>query len=197
MYRIFTFREFKSIHKGKTAILHLRFGTEKNRRLGSKKARYNRAFRKRHLFCLHILARKEGFEPSRGFWPPTPLAGEPLRPLGYFRRYGYLAERVGFEPTDAFTSPVFKTGAFNRSAISPDNEFTSNSQTQELYYHIEVLFVNIKYENFHRISCWINSEILDSDIRSVCSVLPTPLLNSIHRIVMRYVNHFTLSNQKE
>lgn len=64
-----------------------------------------------------------------------------------------LAERVGFEPTDAFTSPVFKTGAFNRSAISPDNEFTSNSQTQELYYHIEVLFVNIKYENFHRISC--------------------------------------------
>ena len=61
-----------------------------------------------------------------------------------------LAERVGFEPTDAFTSPVFKTGAFNRSAISPDNEFTSNSQTQELYYHIEVLFVNIKYENFHR-----------------------------------------------
>ena len=30
-----------------------------------------------------------------------------------------LAERVGFEPTDAFTSPVFKTGAFNHSAISP------------------------------------------------------------------------------
>ena len=45
--------------------------------------------------------------------------------------YYSLAERVGFEPTDAFTSPVFKTGAFNRSAISPDNEFTSNSQTQE------------------------------------------------------------------
>ena len=64
MYLIFTFREFKSIHKGKTAILHLRFGTEKNRRLGSKKARYNRAFRKRHLFCLHIMAETEGFEPS-------------------------------------------------------------------------------------------------------------------------------------
>ena len=30
-----------------------------------------------------------------------------------------LAERVGFEPTDAFTSPVFKTGAFDHSAISP------------------------------------------------------------------------------
>ena len=37
-----------------------------------------------------------------------------------------LAERVGFEPTDAFTSPVFKTGAFNRSAISPDHEFKSS-----------------------------------------------------------------------
>ncbi len=55
MYLIFTFREFKSIHKGKTAILHLCFGTEKNRRLGSKKARYIRAFRRRHLFCLHIM----------------------------------------------------------------------------------------------------------------------------------------------
>ena len=63
-YLIFTFREFKSIHKGKTAILHLRFGTEKNRRLGSKKARYNRAFRKRHLFCLHIMVGVTGFEPA-------------------------------------------------------------------------------------------------------------------------------------
>ncbi len=31
------------------------------------------------------VARKEGFEPSPGFRPATPLAGEPLRPLGYFR----------------------------------------------------------------------------------------------------------------
>ena len=30
------------------------------------------------------MAQKEGFEPSRAFWTPTPLAGEPLRPLGYF-----------------------------------------------------------------------------------------------------------------
>ena len=49
---------------GKTAILHLCFGTEKNRRLGSKKARYNRAFRRRHLFCLHIMVDLKGFEPS-------------------------------------------------------------------------------------------------------------------------------------
>ena len=68
MYLIFTFREFKSIRKGKTAILHLRFGIEKNRRLGSKKARYNRAFRKRHLFCLNIMANDSNFDrkPLRG-----------------------------------------------------------------------------------------------------------------------------------
>ena len=30
------------------------------------------------------LAEKEGFEPSRQLSHPTPLAGEPLRPLGYF-----------------------------------------------------------------------------------------------------------------
>ena len=31
----------------------------------------------------------------------------------------YLAEGVGFEPTDTFVSPVFKTGAFGRSATPP------------------------------------------------------------------------------
>lgn len=31
-----------------------------------------------------------------------------------------MAERVGFEPTRPLGLPVFKTGAFNRSAISPD-----------------------------------------------------------------------------
>ena len=37
-------------------------------------------------FQAFSLAQKEGFEPSRAFYTPTPLAGEPLRPLGYFRR---------------------------------------------------------------------------------------------------------------
>ena len=59
-----------------------------------------------------------------------------------------LAERVGFEPTDAFTSPVFKTGAFNRSAISPDNESAPNSQTQVLYYHMCPIFVNRNFKFF-------------------------------------------------
>lgn len=30
-----------------------------------------------------------------------------------------MAVRVGFEPTDAFTPPVFKTGAIDLSATSP------------------------------------------------------------------------------
>ena len=41
---------------------------------------------------------------------------------------------MGFEPTDAFTSPVFKTGAFDHSAISPCVKVRS-TQTQELFYH--------------------------------------------------------------
>ena len=45
-----------------------------------------------------------------------------------------LAERVGFEPTDAFTSPVFKTGAFNRSAISPFVK-ANLCQKQIRFYH--------------------------------------------------------------
>ncbi len=31
-----------------------------------------------------------------------------------------MAERVGFEPTRPFSLPVFKTSAFDRSAISPN-----------------------------------------------------------------------------
>ena len=31
-----------------------------------------------------LLAQKVGFEPTRRLPQPTPLAGEPLRPLGYF-----------------------------------------------------------------------------------------------------------------
>ena len=70
------------------------------------------------------------FGGERGIWTlatlsrPTPLAGEPLHHLGISPysvdlRLKKVAERVGFEPTDARASPVFKTGAFNRSAISP------------------------------------------------------------------------------
>ena len=59
-----------------------------------------------HCDCrVFSLARKERFELSQAFYTSTPLAGEPLRPLGYFRRSNFdnilerMAERVGFEPT--------------------------------------------------------------------------------------------------
>ena len=41
---------------------------------------------------VFLLAEKEGFEPSRRSTRPTPLAGEPLRPLGYFSK----SELFGF-----------------------------------------------------------------------------------------------------
>ena len=60
------------------------------------------------------LAEKEGFEPSLRLSHTTPLAGEPLRPLGYFsmsRKYAIeeiLAEREGFEPPVPFDITGFQ-----------------------------------------------------------------------------------------
>ena len=54
-----------------------------------------------------ILAEKQGFEPWRPFAEPTPLAGEPLRPLGYFSK-SVLAEREGFEPPVPFDITGFQ-----------------------------------------------------------------------------------------
>ena len=36
-----------------------------------------------------------------------------------FKTVSFITERVGFEPTDAFTSAVFKTAAINHSATFP------------------------------------------------------------------------------
>ena len=33
----------------------------------------------------------------------------------------FVAEGVGFEPTVAFTTPVFKTGLFDHSSTPPEN----------------------------------------------------------------------------
>src|SRR4051794_29707683 len=42
-----------------------------------------------------------------------------------------LADGVGFEPTDACTSPVFKTGALNRSATHPRPDANSANAMRE------------------------------------------------------------------
>ena len=95
-----------------------------------------------------VLAEREGFEPSVRFYPYNRLAGgclQPTRPPLRFlpcvvpctpclhadsarrRRHEAvatlctrrLAEGVGFEPTEAFASAVFKTAALSHSAIPP------------------------------------------------------------------------------
>ena len=48
----------------------------------------------------------------------------------------FLAEGVGFEPTDTFVSPVFKTGAFGRSATPP------------------LIFYFLLIKNSISLSCW-------------------------------------------
>ncbi len=46
----------------------------------------NRKKRKPNFSARFSLAEKSGFEPERRSTRPTPLAGEPLRPLGYFSK---------------------------------------------------------------------------------------------------------------
>ena len=67
-----------------------------------------------------FMAEKEGFEPSRQLSHPTPLAGEPLRPLGYFSTsIRFWRRERDSNPRCLSTSLVFKTSAINHSAISP------------------------------------------------------------------------------
>ena len=72
------------------------------------------------------LAEKERFELSLRFTRTTPLAGEPLRPLGYFSTWLANAFRKGkwrrerdSNPRCLSASLVFKTSAINHSAIPP------------------------------------------------------------------------------
>ena len=53
---------------------------------------------------------KAGLEPARYFYQGC------LRPLRLpVSPFGQMAESVGFEPTDAYTSSDFKSGALNRT----------------------------------------------------------------------------------
>ena len=73
------------------------------------------------------MAEKERFELSLPLSSTTPLAGEPLRPLGYFsmiqlhawKQKGKWRRERDSNPRCLSASLVFKTSAFNRSAISP------------------------------------------------------------------------------
>ena len=71
-----------------------------------------------YQYLSPLVAEKPGFEPGRHSTHPTPLAGEPLRPLGYFSICIWRRERDS-NPRCLSTSLVFKTSAINHSAISP------------------------------------------------------------------------------
>ena len=86
------------------------------------------------------MAEKERFELSLRYTHTTPLAGEPLRPLGYFSIW--LA--IGFDegkwrrerdsnPRCLSASLVFKTSAINHSAIPPRDAFEGLSKALVQY----------------------------------------------------------------
>ena len=79
-----------------------------------------------------ILAEKAGFEPALRSSRTTPLAGEPLRPLGYFSKPKCCIVKAGrpaghpkwrrerdSNPRPLAESLVFKTSSINHSDISP------------------------------------------------------------------------------
>jgi hypothetical protein len=78
-----------------------------------------------HFFLLNNQRGGRDSNPRSRFNPDNHLAGDPVQPLRHLprcpTRFNYLkqAEGEGFEPTMAFTIPVFKTGALNHSAIPP------------------------------------------------------------------------------
>ena len=121
-----TFEEKSVSDRERNLMKVIRFLLEKMRRCKEKR-------KKPSVYWTSSLAQKEGFEPSRRFTQPTPLAGEPLRPLGYFCKTGdikiWRRERDS-NPRYLSVSLVFKTSAINRSAISP------SQSNQQRYYMI-------------------------------------------------------------
>ena len=72
------------------------------------------------------MAEKEGFEPSRPFAEPTPLAGEPLTATWVLLQLNILLKNWRRErdsnPRCLAASLVFKTSSINHSDISPRSQ---------------------------------------------------------------------------
>ena len=81
---IFRCREtWYDINPPTPADISLAEGEYHTRRAYHKSTQWIYIITKGSLSAAFCMAEWEGFEPSRAFWTPTPLAGEPLRPLGY------------------------------------------------------------------------------------------------------------------
>ena len=135
-----------------------------------------------------MVAEKEGFEPSRRFPDLHPQQGRlfgllstsPQIKIAYTAKLlptqficmpthilKKVEERVGFEPTDARTSPVFKTGSFNRSDISPQIISTTDRIISK-----NLSFVNTFFKFFYYFFIWTYSS--HSDCQSLSfSFLPS------------------------
>ena len=68
------------------------------------------------------LAEKEGFEPSRPFAEPTPLAGEPLTATWVLLHIDFWRRERDSNPRCLAASLVFKTSSINHSDISPRSQ---------------------------------------------------------------------------
>ena len=97
------------------------------------------------------MAEKPGFEPGRHSTHPTPLAGEPLRPLGYFSICIWRRERDS-NPRCLSTSLVFKTSAINHSAISPCKPANMIISDAEEVVNIYTLFFCRNWQSFLRMA---------------------------------------------
>ena len=101
------------------------------------------------------MAEKERFELSLPLSSTTPLAGEPLRPLGYFsmiqlrawKQKGKWRRERDSNPRCLSASLVFKTSAINPSAIPPRLRPTALPEAL-IYYSISKCKSQPKNEKF-------------------------------------------------
>ena len=99
------------------------------------------------------LAEKEGFEPSRPFAEPTPLAGEPLTATWVLLQLNILLKNWRRErdsnPRCLAASLVFKTSSINHSDISPRsqrydyNRTSAACQQQKRQKWIYIIFLSL------------------------------------------------------
>ena len=111
------------------------------------------AFRQTHLYRFVNLAEKEGFEPSRPFAEPTPLAGEPLTATWVLLQLNILLKNWRRErdsnPRCLAASLVFKTSSINHSDISPRsqrydyNRTSAACQQQKRQKWIYIIFLSL------------------------------------------------------
>ena len=78
-----------------------------------------------HGFAIGGCDASQPQQPGSGYELVSQIAKSPDNKVVW--AFLKMAEEVGFEPTDGRPSPVFKTGAFSRSATPPNGVHTTSS----------------------------------------------------------------------